>query len=141
MKKTVPLWLTILSIVFIGISLFVTATTPILADWQNPVETLDNSTFDDLNPLVIGESTATQDLSTPGRLISRILLFAFPLAGIILFVMLVWAGFEMVMGAASKKSLDAGRQRATAAILGFLLLFASFWIVQLLEILFNVAIL
>jgi len=107
----------------------------------NPVEPLTAATLDTLNPLTIVGSTAKTQLSTPGGIISRVLVFAFPLAGILLFVMLSWAGFEIVSGAANKKSQDAGRQRATAAIVGFLLLFASYWIIQLLEIVFNVAIL
>jgi hypothetical protein len=72
-------------------------------------------------------------LLTPGGIISRILDFAFPIAGLILFVMIVWGGFEMLMGAADKKSVDAGRQRITAAIIGFFLLFVSFWIIRVVE--------
>ncbi|NCN24376.1 MAG: hypothetical protein GW945_02745 [Candidatus Pacebacteria bacterium] len=55
--------------------------------------------------------------------------------------MLSWAGFEMLAGASSEKSLDAGKQRATAAIVGFLLLFVSYWIMQIVEVIFGITIL
>ncbi len=98
----------------------------------------------ELNPLsFLG---ANQDLHTDGKLniaglINRALTFIFPLAGLALFLMLVWGGFEMLTGAASKKSLDAGKQRITAAIIGFLLLFSSYWIVQIVERITGVGIL
>ncbi len=55
--------------------------------------------------------------------------------------MIVWGGFEILTGAATKKSVDAGKQRITAALLGFLLLFATYWIGQLLEVVFGIVIL
>lgn len=98
-------------------------------------------TFRNLNPLYIGNSEYRTQLSTPRGIISRALTFAFPLAGIILFVMILWGGFEMLSGASTKKSLDAGRERVTAALIGFILLFSSYWIAQIVEAVFGVRIL
>jgi hypothetical protein len=102
-------------------------------------------TFDDLNPLnpAIGGGTAAnqKELSTPGSIIGRAYQYIFPIAGLILFVMIVWGGFEMLSGAASAKAKDAGKQRVTAAIGGFLLLFSTYWIVQIVEAVFGVTIL
>lgn len=67
--------------------------------------------------------------------------FAFPIAGLILFVMLIWGGFEILAQSATKKSIDAGKQRITNALVGFFLLFASYWIAQLIEVIFGVTIL
>jgi hypothetical protein len=94
---------------------------------------VNDEVFEQTNPLKIAGSEHAEQLSTPGGIISRILDFAFPIAGLILFVMIVWGGFEMLMGAADKKSVDAGRQRITAAIIGFFLLFVSFWIIRVVE--------
>lgn len=105
-----------------------------------PTQPLTSDTLDELNPLK-NNSTVADELSDPGKIISRVLVFAFPIAGIILFVMLTWAGFEIVAGAGSKKAQDAGKQRATAALIGFILLFASYWIAQIVEAVFNVTIL
>jgi hypothetical protein len=98
--------------------------------------------FDALNPLMQANDGAggDQTLTTPGGIISKLLEFAFPLAGIILFVMLVWGGFEILYGSSTSKSMEAGKNRITAAIIGFFLLFASFWIIQILEVIFGVTI-
>lgn len=98
----------------------------------------DSGVFEELNPLKGGGLAGT--LNSPGAIVSRILLFAFPLAGLILFVMIVWGGFEMIMGATSK-GMEAGRQRVTAAIVGFILLFSSYWIMQIIQYVFGMVIL
>lgn len=103
-------------------------------------ERLTNDQFDQFNPLKVAGTPTDHDLTTPGGIISRVLFFAFPIAGLILFVMIFWGGFDILSGAASKKSMDAGRQRITAAVIGFLLLFISFWLVRLIEMVFGVKI-
>lgn len=109
----------------------------VLAD--NPPE---SDFFQKVDPLLIGSATNTpQTFSDPGKLISRLLSFALPAAGLILFVMIIWGGFEILAGSATSKSKDAGRQRITAALIGFVLLFASYWITQIIQIVFGVKIL
>lgn len=109
-----------------------------------------NETFDAVNPLNIAggdnidASTPSEfkdELSTPGGIISRALTFIFPLAGLLLFALLVWGGFEMLAGSPTKKSMESGKNRVTAAIAGFFLLFAAYWIWQIVEVIFGVAIL
>lgn len=93
------------------------------------------------DPLIKEGSKYADQLSTPGGVISRVLEFAFPLAGIGLFVMIVIGGFQMVMGSGEQKAMESGRQRVTTAIIGFILLFSSYWIAQILEQLLNIKIL
>jgi hypothetical protein len=108
-----------------------------------------NATFNALNPLNIAAGRPGQSarspfftvLQTPGGVISRALAFAFPIAGMILFLMIVWGGFEMVTGATNAKSMDAGKQRITAAVIGFILLFTSYWLMQIIGTIFGLAIL
>jgi|GEM_PF-301120 len=116
----------------------------------SPYSPPSNKVFDALNPLkhaggetifIDQASEYASQLSTPGGIISRVLAFIFPLAGLILFVMLVWGGFEVLIQAPEKKAIDAGKQRVTAALLGFILLFASYWIWQIVEVVFGVKIL
>ena len=115
-----------------------------------PFQPVTSETLDSLNPLLLGggnnidETIASPyagELSNPGGVVSRALEFAIPIAGLILFVMLVWGGFEMLVGAPSGKSIDAGKQRVTAAIIGFILLFSSYWLMQIVEVVFGVVIL
>lgn len=108
----------------------------------NPAAGLTSETLDALNPLTQFSTGVDEDLNTPGGILTRVLRFAFPLGGLILFIMLIWAGFEILSGASSgSKSIDAGKQRATAAIIGFILLFISYFIAQLLEVVFGIQIL
>lgn len=103
-------------------------------------EEITEDVLNELNPLQ-KYSDKAEELSTPGGIVTRFLtIFAFPLGGLILFVMLVWGGFEMLMGAADKKSIDAGKQRITAALIGFLLLFASYWIAKIIGMIFGITI-
>jgi hypothetical protein len=96
--------------------------------------------LDSLNPLSSGDKK--DELSTPGGIISRALSnFIFPIAGIILFAVLLLGGFQMLSGATNSKSLEEGKQRITSAIIGFIILFAAYWIAQLLELIFGIRIL
>jgi hypothetical protein len=106
------------------------------------IEGPDNSFFDSLNPLQTGEDALlAQSLSTPGGIVSRLLLFLFPLAGLILFAMLVWGGFEILSSSTQgTKGMEAGKNRITAAIVGFLLLFATYWMAQIIEVVFGIVI-
>jgi len=100
---------------------------------------VNQSTLNALNPLQA--STKAQQLSTPGGIISEFLKYAFPIAGFILFLMLIFGGFRMLTGATNSKSVEEGKGMITSAIFGFLLLFAAYWIVQLIELIFGINIL
>ena len=110
----------------------------------DPFGGVGSDTLDTLNPLLLGgsesndvtvfeESEFASDLSNPGGIINRALDFAFPLAGLILFLMIVFGGFQMLTSSAGKKDIESGKKRVTAAIVGFIILFAAYWIVQIIE--------
>lgn len=118
-------------------------------DAINPVQAPTNETFDALNPFQIAGGDSIDDnaasefadqLSSPGGIVTRVLVFIFPLAGLILFLMISWGGFEILTGAGDSGKVTAGKQRITAAIVGFLILFASYWMVQIMEVVFGVVI-
>lgn len=107
----------------------------------NIFEGPNSDTFEALNPLAIAESPFVRQFSSPAGIINRSIQFIFPLVGLLLFLMLVWGGFEMLVSAHNSKGLEKGRQRVTAALVGFFLLFSSFWIIQIIEYIFGLAIL
>lgn len=76
--------------------------------------------------------------NTPAGIINRAFPFIFGFAGLILFVMLVWGSLEVFFGAASSKSVESGKKRVTNALIGFLILFASFWIAQIITTIFGI---
>lgn len=112
-------------------------------DPDNPNSQSPNSapiSLNSLNPLNF--STAKEELSTPGGIISRALRsFVFPIAGMILFIMLVWGGFEILSKSTNQNAMQAGKQRITAAIIGFILLFVAYWVLQLIQFVFGISVL
>lgn len=105
-----------------------------------PIPPVNQELLDDLNPLKLFSTKADQ-LSTPGGIISEVLKYAFPIAGMILFGMLVLAGVKMLTGATNSKNMDEGKQIIGTAVAGFIVLFASYWIIQLIEVIFGIKIL
>ncbi len=104
----------------------------------SPIDSpLTQNDLNKLNPLLLFSTKESQfyrgDEFVLGMFINQALKFIFPLAGLILFVMIVWGGFEMLSSATNKKGLDAGKQRVVSALIGFLLLFSSYWIIQIIE--------
>ena len=73
--------------------------------------------------------------SSPGALISIILKNVYVLAGVFLLVLLIFGGFSIIMGAGQgdAKKTGQGKKAATAAVIGFLVIFASYWIIQIIE--------
>ena len=77
-----------------------------------------------------------------GGFISAVLPNVYVIAGVILFVLLL-AGGIMVISSAGKGESDStkkGSQAITAALLGFLIIFLSYWIIQIVEVITNIEI-
>ncbi len=106
-----------------------------------PLTELTPDAFNDLNPLIIAGSPVAGQLASPGGVVSRLLNFLFPLAGLVLFLLISWGGFEILINSADQKGMEAGKNRVTAAIIGFILLFATYWMAQLVELIFRIKIL
>lgn len=79
----------------------------------------------------------------PGILISVILKNVYTLAGILLLVLLIFGGLSIIMGAGQSdpKKAAAGKRAATMAVVGFFVVFGSFWIIKLIEYITGVHIL
>ncbi len=100
-----------------------------------------NATLNELNPLRFENSPYLAQFSTPAGILSRALIFGFAAAGLILFIMILYGGFTILKGAQDDKSLQEGKQRITAALVGFLLLFSSYWIMQVIQIALGIRVL
>lgn len=76
-----------------------------------------------------------------GGIISKTLPYMLSIGGLVLLVMLISGGFTMMTAVSDPKAAEAGKQRITTALIGFFLLFATYWIFQLLEIVLGITIL
>lgn len=65
-----------------------------------------------------------------GTVITKAIPYIFAFAGFALLLMLVRAGYTFLTSAGDAKKLESGKQQITYALVGFLVIFASFWIVQ-----------
>jgi len=70
---------------------------------------------------------------TPGALISIILRNVYMAAGLLLLALLIFGGISIILGAGGgdPKKAGQGQKAATAAVIGFLIIFASYWIIQI----------
>jgi len=66
-------------------------------------------------------------------ILSTVMKYLYVIAGLILLFYLIYGGFQMMTGARDEKGLMAAKGRITNALIGFLLLFVSYWIVQIME--------
>lgn len=72
-----------------------------------------------------------------GDILTLALQYLFPLAGIIMFLFIVYGGFQMLTSAGDPKKIEAAQKRITYAIIGFVLLIASYWITKIVEMIFS----
>lgn len=68
---------------------------------------------------------------TIGDVISRALLFIFPIAGLILLLYLIYGGYQFMLSQGDPKALQQAKGIITMALAGFGIIFAAYWIVQL----------
>ena len=74
---------------------------------------------------------------TIGGIVSALLPYILVLAGLALLLMLIFGGFQLMTSAGDPKGMEAGKNRVMYAIIGFLIIFASFWLVQILQVVFG----
>src|SRR5690606_24160645 len=70
--------------------------------------------------------------STPTSLINLIVPNLFILAGLIFLFLLIIGGFGIITSGSSK-GVEEGQKKLTTALLGFGIMFASYWIIQIIE--------
>ena len=70
-----------------------------------------------------------------GDLVSALLFNAFYLAGFVLLLLLIFGGISIMIGAgrSDPESTARGKSAATAALTGFLIVFAAYWIVLIVQ--------
>lgn len=75
--------------------------------------------------------------SSLGDIISSLLKYLFVFAGLALLGYLIYGGFLLMTSGGEPKKVEAGKGAVTNAILGFLIIFAAYWITQIVALVFN----
>ncbi len=83
------------------------------------------------------------EVSQTGTLVSLLVSNLYVIAGVFLLIFIILGGLGMIMGAGQNdpQKVAQGKKAVTTAIVGFLIIFASYWIIQLVELLTGVNIL
>lgn len=68
-----------------------------------------------------------KNINNLGDLINKLMTFLVPLASVILFFILIWGGYDYLMSGGEPDKVQTGRNKITAAIIGFVLLILSYF--------------
>ncbi|MBI3385034.1 hypothetical protein HY030_02475 [Candidatus Gottesmanbacteria bacterium] len=89
------------------------------------------------NAFTLGErgNMVSRTFPTLSAFIFPLIKNAFVLAGIILILLLVFGGIMYLVNAGSgdKEGLEKSKNALTTSILGFIIIFAAFWIIQIIQ--------
>ncbi|MFQ6033182.1 MAG: hypothetical protein ACE5K2_09710 [Candidatus Zixiibacteriota bacterium] len=79
--------------------------------------------------------------STLGQVISALLPYLYVIAGLILFGAIIVSGFQFLISAGDPKKTAEAKGCLTNAIIGFAIIFVSWWLIQIIEVIFHLDIL
>lgn len=66
-----------------------------------------------------------------GDIVSGLIRYIFPLAGLLLLLYLIYGGYRYMLSGDDPKTLQEAKSVITTALLGFVIVFISFWLVQI----------
>lgn len=76
--------------------------------------------------------------ATIGDVVSRLFPLILAVAGLILFVMLLWGGYNLMFSGGDPQKAQSAKQKVTAAIIGFVIVFTAFFVTQAVNFLFGI---
>jgi hypothetical protein len=85
----------------------------------------------------VGDKPINQinEYNSLGAFISSVLPNVYLIAGLILFFLIIFSGYGLLSAGGDQEKLKQSSKALTAAITGFLIIFASYWMIQIIEVL------
>lgn len=80
-----------------------------------------------------------QNLNSLGRIISTVIPYLFGGAGLLLLLYLIWGGFGYMLSGGDPKAAEGAKQKITNALVGFVIIFVAYWLVQILGTVFGIS--
>ncbi|OGY10106.1 MAG: hypothetical protein A2700_00690 [Candidatus Blackburnbacteria bacterium RIFCSPHIGHO2_01_FULL_44_64] len=77
-------------------------------------------------------------LDTLGGVVTTFLPWILGISGLVLFFYVIWGGFGIMTAKGDPKATAAAREHLTKALVGFLIVFMAYWLVQLLGLIFGI---
>ena len=78
-----------------------------------------------------------QPIENLGQLVSRVLTFLLPLAGVILLFVFIWGGYDYMMSQGNPEKVKSAQAKITTGVIGFALLIFSYLLVRLISTIFG----
>ncbi len=75
-----------------------------------------------------------------GAFISSLLPNVYIIAGLILFFLIIFSGYGLLSAGGDPEKLKQSSKVLTATITGFIIIFASYWIIQIIEVITGIPI-
>lgn len=91
--------------------------------------------------LLFQNSSAAQEYTSTSDLLNNIIPNVYIAGGLVIFFMILFGGFTIIANAGNKDKIADGTKTITSAIIGLLVLFASYWIIQIIQVVTGVSIL
>ncbi len=66
-----------------------------------------------------------------GGIVNEFITFFFPIAGLLLLLYLIYGGYKMMVSAGDPKAAQSAKSVITTALIGFIIIFLSYWIVKI----------
>jgi hypothetical protein len=99
------------------------------------------STLDLGTALKFQNSDAASTYTGVGSLINNLLPNIYIAGGLVIFFMIIFGGFTIIANAGNPDKIKEGGKTITSAIIGLLVLFGSYWIIQIIQVVTGVNIL
>lgn len=78
--------------------------------------------------------------SNIGDIINALVPYIFGLAGLALLFILILGGFELMTSAGDPKKMESAKGKLTNGVIGFVIIFVAYWLVQIMEVIFGLKI-
>ncbi|MBI4059100.1 hypothetical protein HY404_02545 [Candidatus Microgenomates bacterium] len=79
-----------------------------------------------------------QNLNSVGSITSELLKYLFVFAGLTVLLFLIFGGFQMMTSGGDPAGLKEGKDKVTHALIGFVIIFTAYWLVQAIGLIFGV---
>ncbi len=91
----------------------------------------------------LGNNPISSVFGSLGDFVSHLLNPVYVIAGVIMMFLLIFGGISVIIGAGKQDSgqVEKGQKAITAAVIGFIIIVGSFFIIQLIEVITGVQIL
>lgn len=75
-----------------------------------------------------------------GDIISALLPYFYAFAGVGLLLLLIWGGFKYLTSAGDPKKTEGAKGTITAAVIGFAIVIAAYWLTQIVNYIFGLGV-